>query len=359
METRPNTNGSRRGLTAGIRWYWLVLLLAVVALVVVLRAGRESREDQLASQDRPTLKRLASAPDSDPLTHLAYGERLARANQPQAALREFQRASQMLEPGRHDALAEHMWARIGYTLAFMGDDDSARPYLDRARTLNGSNWLAYLGEGLRLVHQHEAGQAIEPCLRAVAARPQSYEAHYLLGLAYNDSKNPGAAESELKRALALAPEFAAAAAELGHAYAFQSRYAEAAESFRAARKLSPESREYLFALGEALGMGARNPEQYREAAGVQEECLRASPGNAALLFALGQLHLRFMNLSEAYRCLRRSSELRPTYAKPWVNLGRVAGLLGDETAARQAYARFHRPRSNTTRDDSAVRFAFR
>jgi Flp pilus assembly protein TadD len=164
----------------------------------------------------------------------------------------------------------------------------------------------------------------------------------MLGLAYNDGKDAKAAEAELNRAVALAPDFAPAQAELGHAYAYQSQYARAAEQFTIARRLDPQSTDYLFALGEAVGMEARSLDQYREAAAVQEECLKASPSNPALMFTLGQLHLRFMNLDKAYDCLRKASALRPKHAKTWLNLARVSELRGDKREARWDYEQFER-----------------
>jgi tetratricopeptide (TPR) repeat protein len=162
----------------------------------------------------------------------------------------------------------------------------------------------------------------------------------MLGLAYNDNADPKAAAEALQTAVTLAPQFAPAQAELGHAYAYQSRFPEAIARFRIARRLDPQSRDYLFALGEALGMNARSQEQYQEAAAVQEECLKQTPDNGNLLFTLGQLHLRFMNLEEAYRCLKQAAERRPNNAKAWYNLGRVEQLRGHPEEAARADALF-------------------
>ena len=327
---------------SSLMFRYLPALLTLVAVATLVPACRPvgSPEQQAAMKSLPELKRQADAPDADPLAHVAYGEKLARENQSAGAVQEFQRAARMLEPGKADPMAGLVCARLAYALAYAGEIEMGSAYLDRARRFNGDPWLLCLAEATLRIHRHDANEAIALSRRAVALRPESYESHYILGLCYNDNKDPGAAEVELKAAAALAPEFGAAQAELGHCYAYQSRYDKAAEQFRIARRIEPQNLDYLFALGEALGMGARNPDQYRAAVEVQQECLRATPSNGALLFTLGQLHLRFMNLEAAQKCLWRACELGAKPATTWYNLARVAELRGDTDTARTAYARF-------------------
>jgi tetratricopeptide (TPR) repeat protein len=321
-------------------WLALGLTLAAIALLLYWQLAR--RDSDLQTRSLPELKRLAASPESDPLIHVALGEKLARTNQPAAALQEFYLAARMLEPGQHDLMAEQVFARLGFATAYLGDSSTARTYIDRAKHIKPDDWLVSLGEGTLAIHQQDLRKAIDLTRHAVEKRPNSYEAHYILGLAYNDNKDVLSAERELNRSVALAPEFAAAKAELGHAYAYQMQYSTAAEQFRAARKLDPESRDYLFALGEALGKSARTPHQYEEAVAAQEDCVQASPNNANLLFTLGQLHLRFLKLDSAIRALRRSAELRPQHGKTWYNLARALELNGEPQAAAEAMSRFER-----------------
>ena len=293
-----------------------------------------------ATQSLAELQRLAASPEASPAAHLAYGEKLARENRPAEAVQEFQRAERRLEPGQSDATAAGVYARLAYALAYIGNREAASAYLEGA-PLEGGRVAPVPGRGRRSrMHRREVKDAIALAQRAVALRPRSYEAHDILGLCHNDDRDPGAAESELKTATALAPEFGAAQAELGHCYAYQTRYDAAAQQFRIARRLEPSSRDYLFALGEALGLGAHSPEQYREAVAVQEECLRASPNNAALLFSLGQLHLRFMDLQAAQQALQRACDLGAKQVTSLYDLARVAQLRGDTATAKNGTARF-------------------
>ena len=83
------------------------------------------REQWLSRQSLRDLKNLASAHDADTLTHLACGEALSNNAQFPEAAAKFQRAERMLEPGRRNWTAERVHARLGYTLALLGNVDRA------------------------------------------------------------------------------------------------------------------------------------------------------------------------------------------------------------------------------------------
>lgn len=318
-------------------WALAVALAALTAGVVLFLRFRGSDELWLTGRSLRDLKRLVDARGVDPLVCIIYGEKLARNNRAQEALDAYQRAFQMLDRDQHDALALRIAARMGYQLAVLGDDERAALYLDRASRIDKDYWLVGLGRGVTLLNQHDTKHGLAACQRAVSVRSQSYEAHYYLALAENDEKDFEDAERELTRAVAIAPEFAPTHAELGREFARRSEYTRAAEQIREARRLDPGNAGYLFGLAKVLTLSAQSHTEYREAAALQEECLKSSPGSARLLLALGQLHLRFMNLAEAYRCLKQAYDINPNELDTIYTFAHVAELWGDRARAREAY----------------------
>lgn len=323
------------------RFVFGLLLTACIALIIAL-ASQTNRihEAWLSKRSISELKTLAASKDADSLSHLLYGERLESTNNMKTALEEFQLAEQKLEMNQRDSIAERVYGGEGFTLAMLGEAEKAVPYLEQARRIDKNSWIALLGEATLLLNRRELAAAISQFRLESNRKPESWEACYLLGLAYNEDRNPKAAVESLKKAVMISPNFAPAQAELGHSFAYQGEYQAAIERFRLARKLEPASQDYLYAMGEAQGLSARSQEQYVEAAKTLEECLKATPENADLLFTLGQLHLRFMNLTDSYRFLKLAAERRPRLTKAWYNLGRVAQLLGKNNEADHANAIF-------------------
>src|ERR1044071_7311337 len=104
--------------------YRLMLLVILAAFVVggaIVLRSRGSDEAWLANRSLGELKRLADTRGSDPLPCVVYGEKLARNNRAQAALEAYQRAFEMLDRDRHDALALRISSRMGYQLAVLAD----------------------------------------------------------------------------------------------------------------------------------------------------------------------------------------------------------------------------------------------
>lgn len=314
-----------------------LIIVGVLCVLVgaAVAAANTLREPWLARQDLAALAAAALDAKADALTHLVFGERLAFVGRPGQALEEFQSAMRCLNAGQHDALAARIYARMAYAMVGEGVEASAEDYLQQARRIDPQLWSAYMAEGALLLRRRSVIQALAPLQKATAMRPGSFEANYLLGAALNENREPARAEAPLRRAVALAPHFAAAQAELGFAYSYQAKNDLATEHILTAHRLDPANREYLFAAGAGLGKLARSPERYRVAADILEECRRASPYDADLLYTLAQLHLRFMDLPKAHTLMRRAAELRPNRIQVWHNLQRIEELTGHpDSAAR-------------------------
>ena len=93
---------------------------------------------------------------------------------------------------------------------------------------------------------------------------------------------------------------------------------------------------WLLALG-FLGDQARDEGDFETSAIAYQKALELSPGDARVLHALGQMHSRAGQFTEAITTIRGSLAVDPQQPLAWVNLGVALSNSGDQGAARQAY----------------------
>ena len=323
----------------------LVLLffaLFILCIIVVVRRVGSWHEESLLRQDLTQLQSQAARADAGPEVHLLYGEKLSAAGKLPDALSEFQKAAQELKPDQRDMLAAKIHARLGYALTQTNQDDEAIPHLLRAQKLDDDNPYAHLGLGAVFLHRNLNSYALTQFKLAAGLDPQNGDAHYLLGKSYNRNVEPQSAVEELRQAVALIPNNAEAHEEIGNAYAYQAQFPAATAEFRRALELDPINKNYEYALGAALGMSARSRDQYLQAVEMLNKSMQDEPDNDMMAFTLGQLHLRFQNLEEAHRYLKRAIQLKPSNIEAWYNLGRVEQLLGNAKEAESDTREYQR-----------------
>jgi tetratricopeptide (TPR) repeat protein len=320
----------------------LVLILVVVAAAGTIYRREPIREWWYARKSLEQLQQASQSPQADPLILLVYGEKLTASGRHREALDAYRAAAAALPSGATGSLAARIYARFGHALAREGLDAEAVPVLNRAQALDDENPLVYLGYGM-VFAQRQMYQFAETQFQLAAnLAPDTPEPWYRLGKCHNDNVKPQQAIEPLKRALALAPNSAAIYAELGHAHAYQAEFEPAVQYFRKAVELEPENAHYERSLATAIGMKARKQDEYQEAARLLAKCLEKDPNDNYVVFALGQLHLRFNAVVEAQQYLQRAVLLRPQSAEAWYNLARVEQRLGNEKAAEKANAEFRR-----------------
>jgi Tfp pilus assembly protein PilF len=149
---------------------------------------------------------------------------------------------------------------------------------------SSSKARSYLDRGKELYRNDEDDKALEAFQEAVKLDPESAEAHFRIGLAYNALNREHEAEEAFKKAVeAYKVYFSAPENEqdfeahynLAQAYAGLHLYSEAVKEYRKALKLKEDDADVFYDLGLALTRLA----QYDEAAVAFEKSLEIDPAN--------------------------------------------------------------------------------
>ncbi len=183
----------------------------------------------------------------------------------------------------------------------------------------------------KLLQARRAGDAIEMLRNIVSAEPGLADAHGLLGLAWVEHGDLGAAEPELTKAIALGQPSPRLHHALAGVYARTDRLDQAEASYRKALALGSKLPATVIELTDLLVAGARFADalQITEAATRSSSDLRIWTQHGEVLKALGRL-------DEAIAVFRRASELSPASGVAEHNLAAALGdaeHFGDSEAA--------------------------
>jgi protein O-GlcNAc transferase len=167
--------------------------------------------------------------------------------------------------------------------------------------------------------------------RALSLKPNSAEAHNILGFALAGLNLPKEEVAAYERALVLRPDFAEAHYNLGNAFKDQGKLDRAVASYEQALALKPDFVEAHYNLGVAL----QERGEPDAAAAAYVSALALKPGFAEAHNNLGNALKDRGNAEEAVASYRRALALKPDFADAHFNLGNALKDQGkpDEAAA--------------------------
>lgn len=205
-----------------------------------------------------------------------------------------------------------------------------------------NNARAHSNLGNKLLAEGRVAEAVTHFERSIALQPDNPDAFNNLGSAYERLGQIQKARGSFERALALHPFFAQAALNLASLDVAEGRFQQAQERLE---KIRSEDLGLKGIKQRALAQGrilvSRN--QFAEAELQLREAVRDrdySKADAELLNMLAVTLRHQGKLQEALGLLQQVvTELAPTQATPWVNLGNVYRDLGEPAKAREAYQR--------------------
>jgi len=213
----------------------------------------------------------------------------------------------------------------------------------------------------------------------LAAKPESVEAHVLLGMAYRGlgtQEMLAEAVAEFRQAIELDPGFAPARFFLAHVYLDLGRPNRAKEELEAALEKAPGNAQFMASLGEAerqlknprkaievlrqaldadpslaeahyyLGLALFDAGQITEAVKELEQVVKSGAGRPEAYLALGTAYIEATRLDEAVAALTQGTKLDPARADLRIQLARAYRLKGQLDKAEIEINRA-RPKPNT------------
>ena len=219
------------------------------------------------------------------------------------------------------------------------DVDEAIRTFTRVIAMRPDHVLAYYNLALVLKRVDRAKDAIAALQRALAIQPRA-EAHFALGTLYFHQGEFDRASAALKAAVAAEPRLVDAHIALGSVFKAKRQLPEAIDALRRAIALEPDSWSAHAALATVLQQAGATDAAAQEAAEAERRRRQGElEREAAAMTAVGIARLDANDAAAAVEQFRRAIARVETYAPAHYQLGRALQRLGQDAAARAAFAR--------------------
>jgi tetratricopeptide (TPR) repeat protein len=323
-----------------------VLTVAAAAGVVVYTVSAAAREydrliaagDAAVAAEHPfqALEAYSGAialrPDSM-LAHLKRGMTYQRHGEPENALRDLRRATDL------DPTATRPQELGGDVNMALGRYDRAAARYEAFLTLDDNAPRIHYKLGLARYRAGQTARAIEPLQKAVRLDKSLAAAHLLLGLCLRDQGDVAGARAALETTVALAPGLIAPREALVPLYGTSER-TRAIDQLEALVALDSSRPARLVALGRAYADSGRH-----EAAVLTiGRAVERFPDSAEAYAALGRVWLEAAEQRRDNVALKKSVEALSTAtthsdatSAAFTDLGRAYTLVGDTPAAERAF----------------------
>lgn len=271
---------------------------------------------------------------------LAYRER----NEPDAALRDLRRASEL------DQTAPRVFEWQGDVNLDLGRFARAAERFEQSLALDDRQADVYYKLAVARYREGRPGAAIEPLRRAIVLAPTLAEPHYLLGLSLRDSGRLDEALTALNAAAKLSPAMLEAREARAGVLQARGSVSRAVDDLEALAALEPDRPERAVAVGLAYARAGR----HEAAVLALGRAAERFPDAQAVFTALGRVWLRAAEtsadpvaLDKALAALTRAAGLDTPTPETAMLLGktrlRAGDLLGAERDLRAAVAQVPAP----------------
>jgi tetratricopeptide (TPR) repeat protein len=219
---------------------------------------------------------------------------------------------------------------FNYAKALMqdGDTDAALAELERVIAVDPEHTAAYTAIGDIHRKRGDYELAEQNYKRACETDPYAFRPHYNLGVTYQTmaeiSRNIDQVRNYLReavvtyiRAIAIKPESFDANLNLGACYYQLGQYALAEQATRDALVIQPGSSK----ANNNLGIIHENLGQYAEAVQAYKASIEANPHQPSILLNLGAIYMRSGHFHSAMSTFRSAARLAPDSAAPWIQIG--------------------------------------
>jgi tetratricopeptide (TPR) repeat protein len=263
--------------------------------------------------------------------HLKRGLAYRQRGEPEAALRDLRRASEL------DPSAPRVFEWQGDVNAGLGRHARAAERYEQSLALDDRQAEVLYKLAVARYRDGRAGAAIDPLKRALALAPGLAEAHYLLGVSLRDAGRLDEALTALGAATRLAPGLLPAREARVDVLQARGDVVRAVDELSAIAALEPDAPERAVAVGVAYARAGRHDAAVLSLGRAAERF----PESSAVFAALGAVWLRAADdgdtvaLDKAVAALTRAAGLRDVSAEAFVLLGRARAMAGDLAGAER------------------------
>ncbi len=214
---------------------------------------------------------------------------------------------------------------------------TAENKLQHVVTDDDQNYRAWFDLGYVYTATRRDADAIAAYRKAVAVKPDLFEANLNLGILLGEAGNPEA-ESYLRAATRLkpsgSPEQGLERAWLSLAHVLEAKKPEeAAAAYREAAKLQPTDPEPHL----AAGLFFEKQNHFTHAEREYQQVVELDPKSVEGMAGLVNVYTKTQRLPEVEKMLRRYLELNPQNQTAHLQLGRVLAARGNSADARAEY----------------------
>jgi tetratricopeptide (TPR) repeat protein len=330
------------------RWAWPLalgtsLLLAAGAALAVVSVRNEREYDRLVLAGDAALAAADLSAAIEAYTgaitlradsmaaHLKRGLAYRERGEPEAALRDLRRASEL------DPTAPRVFEWQGDVNAGLERYARAAERYEQSLQLDDRQAEVFYKLAVARYRDGRSGAAIDPLRRALALAPAFAEAQYLLGLSLRDAGRADEALAALNAATRLSPGLLEAREARADVLQGRGQTARAVDELTALAALEPDRAERAVAVGAAFARAG----QIDAAVLALGRAADRFPTSAAVFGALGGVWLReaesgdSVALGKALAALERAAGLPDAGAETFTSLGRARALAGDLDAAER------------------------
>ena len=220
----------------------------------------------------------------------------------------------------------------------------AVPAFENALRLDEQDWRARYNLALALIQKGEAKKAADHLRILIQQKPDSPQAHNVMGSLLKQQGDLNGAEQEFKTALKYDPAFAPATLSLGQTLIDQKRYTAAKACLQDALKAStaPETQAQLLTL---LAVAYAQNGENDQAIGTLERLIRDHPDDAEAHFNLATVYARqgpALGYQKAIANFQDAVRLDPKYDAARYSLAKVlvqVGQFSDAVSYLEEYTR--------------------
>ena len=264
--------------------------------------------------------------------HLKRGLAYRQRNEPEIALRDLRRASEL------DTTSPRVFELQGDVSLGLGRFARAAERFEQSLALDDRQAEVYYKLAVARYREGRPAAAIDPLRRAIALGPALAEPQYLLGISLRDAGRFDEALVALSAAAKLSPGMLAAREARADVLQLHGDLARAVDELTALATLEPERPERAVAVAAAYGRAGR----HEAAVLALGRAAERFPDSAVVLTALGGVWLRAAEaaddagaLDKALTALDRAAGMSDATAETLTLLGRARLRDGDAAGAER------------------------